>query len=181
MKQEPVRARPAKVCVEPIAMIGIGCRFPGAETPGQFWQLLAEEREVVRPIPSGRWDRAPLDGVAGSTGKIRSWCVGFLDSVRGFDWRAFGMLPATSGTWTRSTVCCWKWLGTGAGRPIWDWVKWGRPWGSRPWRRYSVRVFPRHLSFRSNDPVLWFSYTPLQVASGRPLFNSRSAPAPRSA
>ena len=42
---------------DPIALIGIGCRFPGqANNPSSFWQLLSEGRDAVREIPSDRWD-----------------------------------------------------------------------------------------------------------------------------
>ncbi len=41
---------------EPIAIIGIGCRFPGgANSPEAFWQLLLEERNAASIIPEGRW------------------------------------------------------------------------------------------------------------------------------
>ena len=42
---------------EPIAIIGIGCRFPGGvRTPQDFWSLLKSGRDVLRDIPSYRWD-----------------------------------------------------------------------------------------------------------------------------
>jgi len=42
---------------EPIAIIGIGCRFPGgADTPEKFWQLLHNGVDAVIPVPPGRWD-----------------------------------------------------------------------------------------------------------------------------
>ncbi|MEH6374745.1 type I polyketide synthase [Streptomyces sp. KLMMK] len=46
---------------ELIAVIGIGCRFPGGvESPGGLWQLAAEGRQTVGPVPAGRWDAARL-------------------------------------------------------------------------------------------------------------------------
>ena len=42
---------------EPIAIIGIGCRFPGgANTPDLFWKLLIEGRDAICPIPNNRWN-----------------------------------------------------------------------------------------------------------------------------
>ena len=44
---------------EPIAVIGMGCRFPGgANSPGEFWQLLMNEQNAATIIPEDRW---PLD------------------------------------------------------------------------------------------------------------------------
>ena len=34
-----------------IAIIGIGCRFPGADSPESYWKLLAEGRDAIRPAP----------------------------------------------------------------------------------------------------------------------------------
>ncbi|MGW1411567.1 type I polyketide synthase [Streptomyces sp. NPDC002403] len=46
---------------EPVAIIGIGCRFPGGvETPGGLWDLAAERRRTAGPVPAGRWDAARL-------------------------------------------------------------------------------------------------------------------------
>lgn len=45
----------------PIAIIGIGCRFPGgANTPAQLWQLLLDGRDTVSTVPPDRWDAATL-------------------------------------------------------------------------------------------------------------------------
>ncbi|MFD2113529.1 amino acid adenylation domain-containing protein [Thiorhodococcus fuscus] len=38
-----------------IAVIGLGCRFPGAENPDAFWDLLAGDHDPIRPIPEDRW------------------------------------------------------------------------------------------------------------------------------
>ncbi|MEO8356701.1 MAG: beta-ketoacyl synthase N-terminal-like domain-containing protein [Chloroflexota bacterium] len=44
---------------EPIAIIGIGCRFPGgADNPEKFWQLLVNEVDAITDIPSERVDVA---------------------------------------------------------------------------------------------------------------------------
>lgn len=42
---------------EPIAVVGIGCRFPGgANTPAKLWELLEEKRDVLKPIPADRFN-----------------------------------------------------------------------------------------------------------------------------
>src|SRR4051794_7023039 len=40
---------------EPIAIIGIGCRFPGAANPPAFWKLLREGRDAICEVPADRW------------------------------------------------------------------------------------------------------------------------------
>ncbi|MET8825075.1 SDR family NAD(P)-dependent oxidoreductase [Streptomyces sp. NPDC004610] len=44
-----------------VAVIGIGCRFPGgADTPAALWRLLLDGRDTVGPVPAGRWPAADL-------------------------------------------------------------------------------------------------------------------------
>jgi hypothetical protein len=43
---------------EPIAVIGMSCRFPGgANSPEEYWRLLRERRDAVREVPPERWGR----------------------------------------------------------------------------------------------------------------------------
>ncbi len=77
-----------------IAIIGIGCRFPGAHDPYTFWQLLRSGKSAIREIPSHRWDIDRLyDPNPAQPGKIMSRRGGFLDQIDQFDWRAFKILP----------------------------------------------------------------------------------------
>lgn len=42
---------------EPIAVIGMGCRFPGGvNNPEQFWDLLCAGRSGIVRVPAQRWD-----------------------------------------------------------------------------------------------------------------------------
>src|ERR1700754_2792754 len=53
-----LRARLARVETErhePIAVVGMGCRFPGAANTQAFWRLLSEGRDAVGEIPADRW------------------------------------------------------------------------------------------------------------------------------
>ena len=44
---------------EGIAIVGIGCRFPGGvNDPESFWKLLVEGRDAVREVPPDRWNVA---------------------------------------------------------------------------------------------------------------------------
>ena len=80
--------------LEPIAIVGIGCRFPGANNPQAFWQLLHEGREAIREVPADRWKIDALyDPDPAKPGKMVSRWGGFIDQVDQFDWRTFRMLP----------------------------------------------------------------------------------------
>ena len=66
---------------EPIAIVGMGCRFPSASTPEAFWDLLSSGKDAIRPAPASRPHAAEL-GVAG-----------FVDEVESFDADFFGVMP----------------------------------------------------------------------------------------
>ncbi|ACY13415.1 type I polyketide synthase [Haliangium ochraceum] len=40
---------------EPIAIVGLGCRFPGADNPQALWQIVLKQQVMVRPVPAERW------------------------------------------------------------------------------------------------------------------------------
>ena len=50
------RRRAARTAAEPIAIVGIGCRFPGADGPEAFWRLLRDGVEAIGEVPADRWD-----------------------------------------------------------------------------------------------------------------------------
>lgn len=80
-------ARPAAPAArEPIAVVGMANRFPGAESPEALRALLYEGRDAVGVVPPGRWDGAPGAELAPRAG-------GFLSQVEGFDARFFGVAP----------------------------------------------------------------------------------------
>jgi acyl transferase domain-containing protein/acyl-CoA synthetase (AMP-forming)/AMP-acid ligase II/acyl carrier protein len=68
----------------PVAIIGLGCRFPGADSPDAFWQLLVEGGDAITRVTRDRWDAAAIDGPP--------W-GGFLPSVDGFDAEFFSISP----------------------------------------------------------------------------------------
>ncbi len=71
---------------EPIAIIGIGCRFPGADTPERFWELLREGRDMIGPVPPDRWDiDAYYDPDPKATGKMTIREGAFLAQADQFD------------------------------------------------------------------------------------------------
>lgn len=80
---------------EPIAIIGIGCRFPGGvRTPQDFWSLLKSGRDVLRDIPSDRWDIDEHYNPAVTVpGKIYVRQGYYLDNIDQFDPQFFGLSP----------------------------------------------------------------------------------------
>ncbi len=80
---------------EPIAIIGIGCRFPGdANDPVSFWQLLREGFDAITEVPPERWDaHAFYDPDPEAAGKVRTKWGGFLRDVECFDPSFFGITP----------------------------------------------------------------------------------------
>jgi myxalamid-type polyketide synthase MxaB len=79
---------------EPVAILGMSCRFPGAASPEQFWQFLLEGRDAVTEVPPGRWDPdAYFDARPQTPGKSYSRWGGFLERVDEFDADFFGISP----------------------------------------------------------------------------------------
>ena len=81
---------------EPIAIVGIGCRFPGgSSTPERYWAMLREGREAVREVPPDRWNLDEYyDANPDTPGKMYARTGGFLDdSLKDFDARFFGISP----------------------------------------------------------------------------------------
>jgi acyl transferase domain-containing protein/acyl carrier protein len=80
--------------MEPIAIIGIGCRFPGAENPQAFWQLLCDGVDAITEIPRDRWDLDQLYNPDPDVpGTINSRYGGFLEQIDQFDPSFFGIAP----------------------------------------------------------------------------------------
>ncbi|MFA7404714.1 MAG: aminotransferase class III-fold pyridoxal phosphate-dependent enzyme [Pelobacteraceae bacterium] len=80
-----------------IAVVGIGCRFPGgADSPGAFWKLLEEGVDTVSEIPADRWNGADwYDPDPSSPGKSYTKRGAFLtlDELKQFDASFFGISP----------------------------------------------------------------------------------------
>ena len=75
-----------------IAIIGMGCRFPGAANPQAFWSLLWNGVDAVTEVPAERWEGSRYhDPEPGRPGKMVTCCAGFLDQVDGFDAAFFGI------------------------------------------------------------------------------------------
>lgn len=74
---------------EPIAIVGMAGRFPGADSVADLWRLLCAGTDAVRAAPPEGRDIAPASG-----GDVRvPTAGGFLDDVAGFDATLFGISP----------------------------------------------------------------------------------------
>ena len=78
--------------MDKIAIIGMGCRFPGAENPESFWSVLWKGVDAVTEVPKDRWDGDQFyDPEPGRPGKMITRCGGFLDRIDQFDHDFFGI------------------------------------------------------------------------------------------
>jgi acyl transferase domain-containing protein/acyl carrier protein len=80
---------------EGIAIIGIGCRFPGGVNDTEaFWKLLAEGQDVVSEVPADRWNIERFyDAEPGIAGKSVAKRGGFISGLDQFDPQFFGISP----------------------------------------------------------------------------------------
>jgi len=80
---------------ERIAIIGVGCRFPGGvSSKDSLWKLLVEGREGIVEVPSDRWNvERYYDAEPGVAGKSIALRGGFIDAIDQFDPQFFGISP----------------------------------------------------------------------------------------
>lgn len=79
---------------EPIAIVGMGCRFPGADHPAAFWQLLQAQKDAITEVPLDRWDLAKYYHTDPNfPGAIPSRHGGFLPHLLEFDAAFFRIAP----------------------------------------------------------------------------------------
>jgi len=73
--------------IEPVAVVGIGCRLPGGiDSPAALWRLLRGGGQAVGTVPTGRWPGAGAGGPALRFG-------GYLDGIEDFDAAFFDISP----------------------------------------------------------------------------------------
>ncbi|MCS0468373.1 type I polyketide synthase, partial [Burkholderia mallei] len=80
---------------EPIAIVGMSGRYPGARDLDAYWENLAAGRSAIGEIPASRWDVARhFDAHPATPGKVYSKWIGLLDDVDCFDPAFFRISPA---------------------------------------------------------------------------------------
>lgn len=92
---ERLQALQRPAALEPIAVVGMGCRFPGSvDGPADYWRLLTEGRDAVSEVPDGRWDSDDwYSPDARTPGKLSTRFAAFLNDIAGFDAEFFGVAP----------------------------------------------------------------------------------------
>lgn len=80
---------------DPIAIIGLGCHFPGGSvSPTAFWDMLCDGVDATREVPGERWEvRKFYDPDTKKSGKMNTFRGGYLDRIDQFDAHFFGISP----------------------------------------------------------------------------------------
>ncbi len=91
---EQLRAKRLVLNAEPLAVVGLSCRFPGANSADAYWQLLEEGRDAIREVPPDRWPLdSPHDIDSGTAPHKACRYGGFVDSIGDFDATHFAISP----------------------------------------------------------------------------------------
>ncbi|MEM9366255.1 MAG: SDR family NAD(P)-dependent oxidoreductase [Planctomycetota bacterium] len=86
--QQQKRAR------EPIAVVGMSCRFPGAHDLDAYWDVIRQGVDATQEIPVSRWDMTDLyDPTGQQSGKMSVKRAGLIEGIDQFDPRFFGISP----------------------------------------------------------------------------------------
>jgi amino acid adenylation domain-containing protein len=87
--------KPQAAVNEPIAIIGMACRFPGgADSPEKFWRVFSDGIDTITEVPPDRWDiDAYYDPDKEAPGKMYTRYGGFMDHVDLFDPAFFAISP----------------------------------------------------------------------------------------
>jgi acyl transferase domain-containing protein len=91
----PRHAGPRHEPPEPIAIVGMGCRFPGeAGSPQDFWRMLVDGLDGIGEVPDDRWEPYREANPENAAALRKTTTVGgFLRDIDGFDAEFFGVSP----------------------------------------------------------------------------------------
>ncbi|XP_060577872.1 phenolphthiocerol/phthiocerol polyketide synthase subunit B-like isoform X2 [Ruditapes philippinarum] len=77
---------------EEISIVGVGCRFPGADNLREYWRVLKNGENHVKEVPRDRWNHdAFYDSDIDAPGKTFVRTAGFLESIEEWDHRFHGI------------------------------------------------------------------------------------------
>ncbi|MCF6524504.1 SDR family NAD(P)-dependent oxidoreductase [Streptomyces sp. JJ36] len=78
-----------------VAIVGLGCRYPGGADLAEFWDSLSTGADLIREIPADRWDNSRYRAAErGAPGAVTAGWGGFLDDVARFDPLFFSIAPS---------------------------------------------------------------------------------------
>ena len=122
LPRETALPDPKKIQGQIIAIVGIGCRFPGASGHSAYWRLLMEGIDAISEIPPDRWDsRRYYQAGPRAPGKTTTRWGGFLEDVDGFDHAFFGISDAEASAMDPQQRAllevCWEAI-EDAGQPV---------------------------------------------------------------
>ncbi len=87
-------AQRATPTAEPLAVVGMACRFPGAPDLAAYWRLIRDGIDATSDIPQSRWDVESLYDPSGEQpGKMSVRRAGLVDQIDQFDPQFFGISP----------------------------------------------------------------------------------------
>jgi acyl transferase domain-containing protein/acyl carrier protein len=90
----PADRRPGPRADEPIAIVGLACRFPEAPDAAAYWRLLIDGIDAIREVPPDRWDlERYFSPDAAAPGRMSTRWGGFVADVDKFDPQFFGISP----------------------------------------------------------------------------------------
>ncbi|HWU90859.1 MAG TPA: polyketide synthase, partial [Kofleriaceae bacterium] len=108
---------------EPIAIVGMSVRLPGAPDPDAFWRLLRDGVDAIGEVPATRFDAGRLyDPTPGVPGKLSARWGGFIDHIDRFDAAFFGISPREAARMDPqqrlALEAAWEALDDGGQRPL---------------------------------------------------------------
>ena len=84
----------APAIAEPVALIGMACRLPGADSVESFRKMLAAGGDAITEVPAVRWSADQwYDASSAASGTVMTRCGGFLKDIDRFDASFFGISP----------------------------------------------------------------------------------------
>ena len=84
---------------EPVAIVGMACRFPGADNVDAFWDVLTNGRDAITEVPADRWNVDEVyDPNPATPGKTNTRWGGFVHNADQFDAAFFGISPREAAT-----------------------------------------------------------------------------------
>jgi acyl-CoA synthetase (AMP-forming)/AMP-acid ligase II len=91
---EPPQAATARVAADPVVIVGMACRFPGADDPQRYWENLCNGHDAITEVPADRWDNSLFyDESPAVPGRVNTKWAGFLENISHFDAALFGITP----------------------------------------------------------------------------------------